>query len=126
MVVVLVVLSTQLQVVVLHNTVYLLIGMFIVFVFKQKTAYEMRISDWSSDVCSSDLCGRATHSASAIVTGGWSSAVAIAPSMPAWSKRRKRSEERSVGKECVSTCRSWWWPDHSKKNKQKNEQAQNA
>src|SRR3546814_18165007 len=29
--------------------------MFIVFVFKQKTAYEMRISDWSSDVCSSDL-----------------------------------------------------------------------
>src|SRR3546814_1429660 len=28
---------------------------FYVFVFKQKTAYEMRISDWSSDVCSSDL-----------------------------------------------------------------------
>src|SRR3546814_9919270 len=27
------------------------------FFFKQKTAYEMRISDWSSDVCSSDLCG---------------------------------------------------------------------
>src|SRR3546814_6779917 len=27
------------------------------FVFKQKTAYEMRISDWSSDVCSSDLTG---------------------------------------------------------------------
>src|SRR3546814_7320969 len=42
----------------------------IVFFFKQKTAYEMRISDWSSDVCSSDLaevemqfidCGRALH-----------------------------------------------------------------
>src|SRR3546814_9058953 len=29
-----------------------------VFVFKQKTAYEMRISDWSSDVCSSDLLAR--------------------------------------------------------------------
>src|SRR3546814_330848 len=29
--------------------------MFFVFLFKQKTAYEMRISDWSSDVCSSDL-----------------------------------------------------------------------
>src|SRR3546814_6163796 len=29
----------------------------IVFFFKQKTAYEMRISDWSSDVCSSDLVG---------------------------------------------------------------------
>src|SRR3546814_12943380 len=28
-----------------------------VFFFKQKTAYEMRISDWSSDVCSSDLAG---------------------------------------------------------------------
>src|SRR3546814_7372375 len=35
-----------------------LFGFFIVFfVFKQKTAYEMRISDWSSDVCSSDLRG---------------------------------------------------------------------
>src|SRR3546814_18094751 len=31
--------------------------MFCVFFFKQKTAYEMRISDWSSDVCSSDLGG---------------------------------------------------------------------
>src|SRR3546814_3087175 len=33
----------------------------VVFFFKQKTAYEMRISDWSSDVCSSDLrtCGSA-------------------------------------------------------------------
>src|SRR3546814_4359610 len=29
----------------------------LVFFFKQKTAYEMRISDWSSDVCSSDLIG---------------------------------------------------------------------
>src|SRR3546814_1611832 len=30
--------------------------------FKQKTAYEMRISDWSSDVCSSDLCSaRSQH-----------------------------------------------------------------
>src|SRR3546814_1527321 len=28
---------------------------FVLFFFKQKTAYEMRISDWSSDVCSSDL-----------------------------------------------------------------------
>src|SRR3546814_1952784 len=31
---------------------------FFVFFFKQKTADEMRISDWSSDVCSSDLCRR--------------------------------------------------------------------
>src|SRR3546814_7253732 len=32
-----------------------LLFLFVVFFFKQKTAYEMRISDWSSDVCSSDL-----------------------------------------------------------------------
>src|SRR3546814_9612605 len=31
------------------------VGGYFFFVFKQKTAYEMRISDWSSDVCSSDL-----------------------------------------------------------------------
>src|SRR3546814_14847938 len=33
--------------------------MLVFFFFKQKTAYEMRISDWSSDVCSSDLLGHA-------------------------------------------------------------------
>src|SRR3546814_5999666 len=33
----------------------LLLCIFIFFFFKQKTAYDMRISDWSSDVCSSDL-----------------------------------------------------------------------
>src|SRR3546814_1659260 len=32
--------------------------MCVFFFFKQKTAYEMRISDWSSDVCSSDLPGQ--------------------------------------------------------------------
>src|SRR3546814_10120831 len=32
---------------------------YLFFFFKQKTAYEMRISDWSSDVCSSDLLGQA-------------------------------------------------------------------
>src|SRR3546814_3742240 len=35
-------------------SVFKVIG-FLIFFFKQKTAYEMRISDWSSDVCSSDL-----------------------------------------------------------------------
>src|SRR3546814_3530295 len=35
--------------------IYLLLEVFFFFFFKQKTAYEMRISDWSSDVCSSDL-----------------------------------------------------------------------
>src|SRR3546814_7052731 len=33
----------------------MLFGFYVIFLFKQKTAYEMRISDWSSDVCSSDL-----------------------------------------------------------------------
>src|SRR3546814_9034558 len=33
------------------------------FFFKQKTAYEMRISDWSSDVCSSDLTPAGAHAA---------------------------------------------------------------
>src|SRR3546814_6080959 len=33
----------------------LCLSVFLFFFFKQKTAYEMRISDWSSDVCSSDL-----------------------------------------------------------------------
>src|SRR3546814_2947692 len=35
--------------------------MSVFFFFKQKTAYEMRISDWSSDVCSSDLSGRLSY-----------------------------------------------------------------
>src|SRR3546814_9481839 len=37
---------------------FLFTFVFFVFFFKQKTAYEMRISDWSSDVCSSDLFAR--------------------------------------------------------------------
>src|SRR3546814_5298807 len=38
------------------NVMFIIHDIFIcVFFFKQKTAYEMRISDWSSDVCSSDL-----------------------------------------------------------------------
>src|SRR3546814_5030800 len=48
--------------VVLYACVFILLFIFVIsylleflFFFKQKTAYEMRISDWSSDVCSSDL-----------------------------------------------------------------------
>src|SRR3546814_1852574 len=40
------------------------------FFFKQKTAYEMRISDWSSDVCSSDLSGGKAGDISISVGGG--------------------------------------------------------
>src|SRR3546814_3455359 len=102
------------------------------FFFKQKTAYEMRISDSSSDVCSSDL-----------VKPVASCAAPVAPNMKIYTntvmvkKAREgvlefllanhpldcpicdqggecdlqdqaRSEERRVGKECVSTCRSRW------------------
>src|SRR3546814_4869577 len=38
-----------------------LYGLLLFFFFKQKTAYEMRISDWSSDVCSSDLARVIAH-----------------------------------------------------------------
>src|SRR3546814_2570053 len=89
-----------------------------VFFFKQKTAYEMRISDWSSDVCSSDLeAGQRLSSCQALHR---------AHDWPRWrsSHAQKstahlesgvvpmRSEERRVGKECVSTCRSRWSPYH--------------
>src|SRR3546814_2160990 len=102
---------------------------FVLFCFKQKTAYEMRISDWSSDVCSSDLSaamdeqvegidggeagekprrrdGHRTHFqrlGQHLKTDGGKQHAA---------GKSQRSEERRVGKECVSTCRSRWSPDH--------------
>src|SRR3546814_1499806 len=42
---------------------------FVVFFFKQKTAYEMRISDWSSDVCSSDLATTRVRRRTRVVAG---------------------------------------------------------
>src|SRR3546814_1105986 len=44
---------------------------FCIFFFKQKTAYEMRISDWSSDVCSSDLCFSRSPPTAAARCGRW-------------------------------------------------------
>src|SRR3546814_1883816 len=41
--------------IVIYSRLFDILIFFIFFFFKQKTAYEMRISDWSSDVCSSDL-----------------------------------------------------------------------
>src|SRR3546814_6457373 len=81
------------------------------FFFKQKTAYEMRTSDWSSDVCSSDLIRRREPSQTR-------SARALPMPLKAAAKSSKsrsdtiRSEARRVGKECVSTCRSRWSPYH--------------
>src|SRR3546814_2510223 len=93
------------------------------FFFKQKTAYEMRISDWSSDVCSSDLqlveLGRqAFHPQNPPDQGG---ALLLSQGLQSEVGRvgalesvgvAGRSEERRVGKECVSTCRSRWSPYH--------------
>src|SRR3546814_9409413 len=45
------------------SVIVIVLRMF-VFFFKQKTAYELRISDWSSDVCSSDLYARCCGQAS--------------------------------------------------------------
>src|SRR3546814_5668054 len=98
------------------------------FFVKQKTAYEMRISDWSSDVCSSDLADsgsagdRRTLAAAQAIRVRSSRSLAGAPkghgchSEPNRLERTvparvvQRSEERRVGKECVSTCRSRWSP----------------
>src|SRR3546814_13965664 len=84
------------------------------------TAYEMRISDWSSDVCSSDLGLRLVFS---VCTGDVRE---VAPGCLGEPQHDgglsgderghgERSEERRVGKECVSTCRSRWSPYHEKK-----------
>src|SRR3546814_19632527 len=107
----------------------------IIFV-KQKTAYELRISDWSSDVCSSDLSrghdvlsrlfAKALHKVLDRIDTGLEHG-ALEAWLPDGTTRLlggrqpgpvcevRRSEERSVGKECVSKCRSGWSPDHSKK-----------
>src|SRR3546814_12531543 len=102
----------------------------------------MRISDWSSDVCSSDLYSDAIHTSTmrhAHVVQSWlvvtffvvigvcvkqhkkthafMSAVLVAfmsnqNSRASYHLRECRSEERRVGKECVSTCRYRWSPYH--------------
>src|SRR3546814_5851864 len=93
----------------------------IFFFFKHKTAYEMRISDWSSDVCSSDLatsrllgtsarCKR--PGAPADGAGPGYGLPLVAPGHSSSMVTAARSEERRVGKECVSTCRSRWSPYH--------------
>src|SRR3546814_5536212 len=93
-----------------------------VFFFKQKTAYEMRISDWSSDVCSSDLVraapGKMVAAAPSKVTreerrvGSRFGGVSTVTPSPASMMATSRSEERRVGTECVSTCRSRWAAYH--------------
>src|SRR3546814_10949759 len=85
------------------------------FFFKQKTAYEMRISDWSSDVCSSDLIERRILLVTLFGLRDIREKNVSFRDVPP--TRRIRSEERRVGKECVSTCRYRWSPYHSKKKR---------
>src|SRR3546814_5240444 len=98
----------------LLSVLYVHVSVF--FFFKQKTAYEMRISDWSSDVCSSDLLAAALRHAigepqseTRLVSGYF---VPGRAGVDALGALAARSEERRVGKECVSTCRSRWSPYH--------------
>src|SRR3546814_11385361 len=95
----------------------------------------MRISDWSSDVCSSDLLRR--RIGRTLAGAGWVEVVDFpfvgepdldALGLEADDPRRtvlrlsnplSRSEERRVGKECVSTCRSRWSPSPSKNKNSK-------
>src|SRR3546814_15962054 len=93
----------------------------VVLCFKQKTAYEMRIGDWSSDVClpifivgylapgDLELCRPDRP-----LVGN-----AIQDERHRrgrrYRARTRRSEERRVEKECVSTCRFRWSPYPSKK-----------
>src|SRR3546814_7992557 len=94
--------------------------MLFVFFFKQKTAYELRISDWSSDVCSSDLQRigdlRRLRRRMALVRDadriGEPVALHRQPAEQgadrALAPDRVRSEERRVGNEWVSSCNSRW------------------
>src|SRR3546814_12504893 len=97
----------------------------------------MRISDWSSDVCSSDLvrqtrrlCTHAVGRHEAPPLGGESHGAFAADHRARRTDRGGRyraapaalglrSEERRVGKECVSTCKSRWSPYNSKKKNTK-------
>src|SRR3546814_10194409 len=106
------------------------------FFAKQKTAYEVRISDWSSDVCSSDLaCPNDPDDVKTLadVSGTVIDEVFIGSCMTnighfraaskllegkrdiptkLWVAPPTRSEERRVGKGCVSTCRYRCAPYH--------------
>src|SRR3546814_4514890 len=104
-----------LMVVVILLLYWLFVWLFVfcVFFFKQKTAYEMRISDWSSDVCSSDLVDDPAG-IDRIVGRVQDATPCQSCAMPGLRQLivGGRSEERRVGKECVSTCRSRWSPYH--------------
>src|SRR3546814_20678056 len=101
----------------------------------------MRISDWSSDVCSSDLpisfCApilmdrrlhwatlrgsNLAHKAISLTLNSMEGRLLASQCRPRRAPMRWRSEERRVGKECVSTCSSRWSPDNYKKKQKEKE-----
>src|SRR3546814_5537610 len=110
------------------------------FFFKQKTSYEMRISDWSSDVCSSDLRRDAVQPGPAgghpvrrpgQERGGPARQQPVAPRPPYLRRgpalyrylqgQPDRSAARRVGNVCVRTCRSRLspYPSNTKQLKSK-------
>src|SRR3546814_18265690 len=119
---------------------------FCVFLFKQKTSYEMRSSDWSSErvlfrsrqarnTLGTQNTAEASFSQPAATAHGSHNGIMPARSAAAhrnnnpasqWSRpcgfRYGRSEERRVGKECVSTRRSRWSPYHYNKKKSRDKQ----
>src|SRR3546814_14032857 len=86
----------------------------------------MRIRDWSSDVCSSDLGNTPVYNTKCATAFAFpadppdnrkAKIREEAEALDALQKRvMARSEERRVGKECVSTCRTRRSPSHKKKN----------
>src|SRR3546814_7137383 len=93
----------------------------IVVLVRRKTAYEMRISDWSSDVCSSELgflingngkAGQCLARRFGLGPGGLARVLQRIGGLDGPGHRGEigvaRSEVRRVGKACVSTCRSRW------------------
>src|SRR3546814_7313118 len=106
----------------LMYSVILIFACIVFFFFKQKTAYEMRISDWSSDVCSSDLPAALVEALFYKKSGTPDQVRGDGKLMSATGQLRlsgapcscegrdavrlsagyRRSEERRVGKECVS------------------------
>src|SRR3546814_6746780 len=88
--------------------------------FEQKTAYEVRISDWSSDVCSSDLPEKPGQDRLARAWFCWQKLADFLRKIDqngarlkdrdwlAGVRRLGRSDVSRVGQECVSTCRARW------------------
>src|SRR3546814_7417042 len=87
----------------------------LLFFFKQKTAYEMRISDLSSDLCSSDLTFKALPELFNDLKAQSEKFSLYRQSV--LEEDVKKIGRARVGKECVSTCRSRWSPYHEKKKR---------